>query len=132
MGKIESETRKQIMNYYDEKIGEIEEEQRKLKKLIEEKQIDEFYNDEEVIHVKEELMRIKEKYESLSLSLKCEVYSTWSCSFNYENNKYYKENQNKILKLKKEKRNLLLTLENNAKTSNEYKKAINDFIKKVK
>lgn len=102
MGKIESETRKQIMNYYNEKIVEIEVEQRKLKKLIEEKQYDEFYNDTIVSIIKDYFKQLKEKYE------------------------------NKIIKLKKEKTQLLLTLENNSKTSNEYKKAINDFIKKVK
>ena len=131
MGKIESETRKQIMNYYNEKIGEIEAEQRKLKKLIEEKQFNEFYNDTHVILIKEHFKQLKERFENLNLKLECDIYK-WDCCFKYDDNKYYKENQNKIVKLKKEKTQLLLTLENNSKTSNEYKKAINDFIKKVK
>ena len=75
--------------------------------------------------------KLKERFENLNLKLECDIYK-WDCCFKYEDNKYYKENQNKIIKLKKEKSQLLLTLENNSKTSNEYKKAINDFIKKVK
>lgn len=45
--------------------------------------------------------------------------------------KHYKKLNKEIEKLKLEKRKLIVTLESNSKNSNDYKKAIKEFINKM-
>lgn len=129
MSRLETETRKCIDEYYNSKISILEKEKSRFKDRYKENKIKEFEKDNIVQQIDSLFKELKEKYkDGYDIRTECELRSGW-CEFPYYEEKEYKELSKKVNDLTLEKRRLILTLETNSKSSNEYKKAIKDFIK---
>lgn len=130
MSKLETETRNAINDYFSYKINELEGKRKIFIKKFENEKIDEFKNSIIKRTIEENFKEIKKQFPELYIRCECEVYD-YKSTFNYFEEKEYKKLNEEIEKLKLEKRKLIVTLESNSKNSNEYKKAIKEFINKM-
>lgn len=130
MPKLETETRNAINDYFSYKINELEGKRKIFIKKFENEKIDEFKNSIIKRTIEENFLEIKKQFPELYIRCECEVYD-YKSTFNYFEEKEYKKLNEEIEKLKLEKRKLIVTLESNSKNSNEYKKAIKEFINKM-
>lgn len=130
MPKLETETRNAINDYFSYKINELEGKRKIFIKKFENEKIDEFKNSIIKRTIEENFLEIKKQFPELYVRCECEVYD-YKSNFNYFEEKEYKKLNEEIEKLKLEKRKLIVTLESNSKNSNDYKKAIKEFINKM-
>lgn len=129
MSRLETETRKCIDDYYSSKITILEREKSRFKDKYTEIKIEEFKNDNITKQIEKLFDELRKKYKGHDIRTECKLYTGWGSEFPYYEEKEYKELSKKVNDLTLEKRRLILTLETNSKSSNEYKKAIKDFIK---
>lgn len=130
MPKLETETRNAINDYFSYKINELEGKRKIFIKKFENEKIDEFKNSIIKRTIEENFIEIKKQFPELYIRCECDVYD-YKSTFNYFEEKEYKKLNEEIEKLKLEKRKLIVTLESNSKNSNDYKKAIKEFINKM-
>lgn len=130
MANLESETRKAINGFYDDLLKETENAYKdfciSMKKIDTEK----FENDYRVKNINELFEKLKRDYPKLDLDLKCSLYK-YGWNYNCEDTNEYEHYTKTKQEIINEKRKLILTLETNSKKSEEYKKAINEFMKKL-
>lgn len=130
MPKLETETRNAINDYFSYKINELEAKRKIYIEKFKNEKIDNFKNSLIKRTIEENFLEIKKQFPELYIRCECE-FCDYKSTFNYYEEKEYKKLNEEIEKLKLEKRKLIVTLESNSKNSNEYKKAIKEFINKM-
>lgn len=114
MGRISSETKRIVKDYYNQKIKDKYNEQKKIDDKFVDEYFKKFNNDEDVKQARKLLEKINKKY---SLNEKVELYRY---RIDYEKSEEHKKIDNEISEIKKECNTLLVILENFPLKSKEY------------
>ena len=130
MARLEIETRNCINSYYSNIIKPLKEKKERFIENYKKEKVEEFYNSEIVKDIKEDFTLLKTMFPELDMKLSCDVYS-YGSSYRYDDKKEYKEIVKEIEQIENERRKLIVTLESNSKNSNEFKKAMKNFILKM-